>query len=369
MMARTSSTLTLAALRASESLVLGYGARLKRYRATFLIVLALTAVLILTHGSNRVQPHEPRDPGTAATRARLIDVMQSLPQSDSHDGAGRWLVVLLVGCATALTFVGLLDLLNPLMRTPQDAADRLNVTLLGALPPVPRSRTPLISAAEVPHDFAESFRTLRTALLARYPATQTKVLVVTSSHPHDGKTIVATNLAQAFAFGGARVLLIDADLGRPGLHQPLRLTNERGLAQVLNGQARMRDVVQKTPDPNLLAITAGHGSTSAIELLSSERLSELLSAVGHGAFDWVLIDAPSLLESTDAAVLASSAAGVVYVVDATTTRRRDAERGLRSLDHLPSSSIAVVLNKASGVSGSDRYADYRYGRLDHTAPV
>jgi len=61
----------------------------------------------------------------------------------------------------------------------------------------------------------------------------------------------------ALAYGGARVLLVDADMRRPGLHRPLRLTNERGLSQVLTGQARVRDVIQRTVDPNLLAITAG----------------------------------------------------------------------------------------------------------------
>ena len=53
----------------------------------------------------------------------------------------------------------------------------------------------------------------------------------------------------ALAYGGSRVLLIDADMRRPGLHRPLRLTNERGLSQVLTGQARVRDVIQRTVDP------------------------------------------------------------------------------------------------------------------------
>ena len=71
----------------------------------------------------------------------------------------------------------------------------------------------------------------------------------------------------ALAYGGARVLLIDADMRRPGLHRPLRLTNERGLSQVLIGQARVRDVIQRTVDPNLLAITAGQTPPNPSELL------------------------------------------------------------------------------------------------------
>ena len=104
----------------------------------------------------------------------------------------------------------------------------------------------------------------------------------------------------ALAYGGARVLLIDADMRRPGLHRPLRLTNERGLSQVLIGQARVRDVIQRTVDPNLLAITAGRTPPNPSELLASERMKTLLSNLSHGPFDWIVIDTPPVLAVTDA---------------------------------------------------------------------
>ena len=87
----------------------------------------------------------------------------------------------------------------------------------------------------------------------------------------------------ALAYGGSRVLLVDADMRRPGLHRPLRLTNERGLSQVLIGQARVRDVIQRTVDPNLLAITAGQTPPNPSELLASERMKTLLDEPGARA--------------------------------------------------------------------------------------
>ena len=88
--------------------------------------------------------------------------------------------------------------------------------------------------------------------------------MVTSAQPLEGKTITAANIAMALAYGGLRVPLIDADMRRPGLHRPLRLTNERGLAQVIAGQARVRDVIQRTVEPNLLAIDGWRSAAKPI---------------------------------------------------------------------------------------------------------
>jgi capsular exopolysaccharide synthesis family protein len=212
----------------------------------------------------------------------------------------------------------------------------------------------------VPIDFGESFRALRTSLLSTYTEPGTKVLVITSAQPLEGKTIVAANVAMALAYGGARVLLIDADMRRPGLHRPLRLTNERGLAQVLNGQARVRDVIQRTVDPNLLAITAGRVPPNPSELLSSERMKTLLGNLAHGAFDWIVIDTPPVLAVSDAIILAPSVAGIVYVIGAEMTRRRLAERALATILSGHPRSICAVLNKVD-ISRNKYYYSRYYG--------
>jgi len=86
------------------------------------------------------------------------------------------------------------------------------------------------------------------------------------------------------------------------MHRPLRLNNDRGLSQVLSGQARVRDVIQRTVDPNLLAITAGNPPPNPSELLASERMKTLLTNFLHGPFDWIIIDTPPVLAVTDAFV-------------------------------------------------------------------
>jgi len=156
------------------------------------------------------------------------------------------------------------------------------------------------------------------------------------------------------------VLLIDADMRRPGLHRPLRLTNERGLSQVLIGQARVRDVIQRTVDPNLLAITAGRTPPNPSELLSSERMKTLLTNLAHGPFDWIVIDTPPVLAVTDAVILAPIVNGVTFVVGAEMTRRRLAERAIDTVMQSRPRYAAVVLNKVDFAKNKYYYSRY-YG--------
>jgi capsular exopolysaccharide synthesis family protein len=153
---------------------------------------------------------------------------------------------------------------------------------------------------------------------------------------------------------------MDADMRRPGLHRPLRLTNERGLSQVLTGQARVRDVIQRTVDPNLLAITAGKAPPNPSELLASERMKTLLTNLSHGPFDWILIDTPPVLAVTDAVILAPVVSGVTVVIGAEMTRRRLAERAIETIMQSRPKFAAVVLNKVDFARNKYYYSRY-YG--------
>jgi capsular exopolysaccharide synthesis family protein len=149
---------------------------------------------------------------------------------------------------------------------------------------------------------------------------------------------------------------------RPGVHRLLRLTNDRGLSQVLNGQARVRDVLQRTVDANLLAMTAGTTAPNPSELLSSARMKTLLDNLAHGPFDWILIDTPPVLTVADAVLLAPAVSGVVYVIGAEMTRPRLAQRALDTILLANPRSVSIVLNKVDfsrNASYSSRYFGYK----------
>ncbi len=295
-----------------------------------------------------------------SNNVRVVDRADVPKSALAPTGRRTWLMSIAIGLLMAIGVSFGLDYMNDTIKTPEDVTRRLKLPFLGLVPSVRGDKHPVLASSHVPHDFGEAFRSLRTSLMSRFPAEGTKTLVVTSAQPLEGKTTTACNIAMALAYGGARVLLIDADMRRPGLHRPLRLTNERGLSQVLIGQARVRDVIQRTVDPNLLAITAGRTPPNPSELLASERMKTLLSNLSHGPFDWIVIDTPPVLAVTDAVILAPLVSGVTYVVGAEMTRRRLAERALETIMSAHPKFAAVVLNKVDFARNKYYYSRY-YG--------
>jgi capsular exopolysaccharide synthesis family protein len=291
---------------------------------------------------------------------RLVDRAEVPRAPLAPTGRRTWLMSFVIGMVAAIGVAFGLDYMNDTIKTPEDITRRLKLPFLGLVPSVRGDKHPVLASSHVPHDFGEAFRSLRTSLMSRFAAEGTKTLLVTSAQPLEGKTTTACNIAMALAYGGARVLLIDADMRRPGLHRPLQLTNERGLSQVLIGQARVRDVIQRTVDPNLLAITAGRTPPNPSELLASERMKTLLSNLSHGPFDWIVIDTPPVLAVTDAVILAPLVSGVTFVVGAEMTRRRLAERALDTIMSSQPRFAAVVLNKVDFARNKYYYSRY-YG--------
>jgi capsular exopolysaccharide synthesis family protein len=194
--------------------------------------------------------------------------------------------------------------------------------------------------------------------VSAYSTTGTKTLVFTSAQPLEGKTTVAVNVAMALANGGARVLIVDADMRRPGLHRPLGLTNDRGLSQVLTGEAPVQGVIQRTVHLNLLAIASGVPPANPSELLTSERMRTLLTDLADGPFDWIIIDTPPVLAVSDAVVLAPLVSGVIFVVGAEMTRRRLGQRALEIIMTARPVQVGAVLNKVDFARNRYYYARY-----------
>lgn len=204
---------------------------------------------------------------------------------------------------------------------------------------------------------AEQFRTLRTRLYQVRETSPLKKVLITSALAGEGKTFIATNLAQAIAQEhDRRVLLIDADLRNPTLHWPLGAPSGPGLSDFLQDQASESDITQHGQEGNLCFIPAGNSGTNASELLSNGRFGKLLDRIAP-LFDWVIIDSPPCLPVADANFVAGLCDGVLLVVRAKSTPSVAVLRARQELQKRKV--LGAILNV---VEESDTYGgQYRYG--------
>jgi len=274
-----------------------------------------------------------------------------------------WLMAIVFGLALGLACAYTVEYLDDTLKVPDDVTGRLKLPLLGLVPAIAGGQSPVLTGP-VPHDFGEAFRSLRTSLVFTNGAPGNRIIAVTSSQPLEGKTTTACNIAVALALGGARVLLIDADMRRPSLHTTMGLPNEVGLSHVLTGQARVRDAMQQTSESSLHVITAGRTPPNPSELLASVRMQGLLKSLEGGPFDWVIIDTPPVLAVTDAVVVGAFVSGVVFVVGADMTRRPHAVRAVETIHSGKSNIIGAVLNRVD--LQRNRYYYSRYYGYQHT---
>jgi receptor protein-tyrosine kinase len=234
------------------------------------------------------------------------------------------------------------------LREPGEATLHLRVPELGAIPRVRRA-----APAATEQDAAalsESFRATSVSIVsATRNGEHCRTLVVTSAWPNEGKTTVVHNLGKALAETSEKVLLIDGDMRRPGLHKLLDEANSWGLTDVLRepnaiDELPVEAIVKKTSVPHVYLLPSGACSDNIFGLLSRERMSRMWRRFQE-TFDYVLVDAPPCLEFADARILAHRAGELLLVVRANHTHRRAAQAAIERIrmDGIPM--IGIVLNQ------------------------
>jgi capsular exopolysaccharide synthesis family protein len=203
---------------------------------------------------------------------------------------------------------------------------------------------------------AERFRTLRSRLFQISCTRPLRCLLLTSSVPGEGKTFVASNLAQSFTRqAGRKTLLIDADLRVSRLHHTLGAQNEPGLSDYLKGDADLTEVLQVGKDGGLCFIPGGTLVSDPSGLLHGEKMKALLERMAR-IFDWVILDSPPAIAVHDASILADMCDGVLFVVRAGATDFAIAQKAAAEFQE--EKLLGVVLNRADR---SESYGEYYYG--------
>ena len=191
---------------------------------------------------------------------------------------------------------------------------------------------------------AEAFRALRTNLEFASLDERHRSIVVTSAAAQEGKTVVAANLAVAYAQSGRQVILVDADLRIPGVHMMFGLDSMPGFTDLaLSEDQTLHDVLQPTEVPGLRILAAGTIPGNPAELLGSQRVKGLLASM-RGEADLVVIDTAPVGVVTDAALLAADADATILVVRESFSSERVVSRGRDALASVNAHIVGVVLN-------------------------
>ena len=182
-----------------------------------------------------------------------------------------------------------------------------------------------------------------------------KVLQITSAEPQDGKTTVAANMALAMAHAGKKVLLIDADLRCPKVHQIFRLRHEIGLSDVISGEIQFENAIQTCEIPGLSLLTAGMTPSNPAELLGGMEIENLLRQL-RSEYDYVIVDTPPLMAVSDPAIMASRVDGLVLVVRAGKNKLTTIRDGCELLQTMGVTLLGAVVNDVA-VTDAQKYGD------------
>lgn len=311
----------------------------------------------------------------------------------ASDPAKSLLTALLTALALGFAVAFTLDKLDKTYHTPEELKHNVRLPVLGVLPfnqklflndneGIQRRKQKLLSrlrafAIKVSARFSKSMSVLALSLLDEYDsssefvealrvmhvssqmsrsAPSAKIVTVSSASVGDGKSTVALNWAQTAVEMGQSVLLIDAVLHDPQMHNALNVSNQVGLSNLLAQNLELAHGLQQVRlDKKLYAITAGSAVGNPAGLLNSPRLQHLLTYY-RSHFDLIIIDTPSLAGLADATIINRYTDGLVLVARIDQTDKHVLQDVLESLESLDASVLGIVINGHKGRTATLREA-------------
>lgn len=189
----------------------------------------------------------------------------------------------------------------------------------------------------------EAYKTLRTNVRFFLRDERCKKFCITSGAPGEGKSITLLNLAISVAEAGNRVLLIDADMRRPAVARLLVEKATPGLSNVLAGLTSCDEAIRTDMYPNLDILFSGDVPPNPSELLSSERMQQLIEEMTE-RYDYILVDTPPINVVTDASIVANLLDGVLLLVRNNRSKKEDVKRAVDSLRLTGAKVLGFILN-------------------------
>ncbi len=320
--------------------------RLASLRSTYATLLSFSS----GNATNLLTVVEPADAPTSAVWPRTLV---------------NTLLAAAFGLLVVFAIAFLVEQLDDSIKNPDDIQEVAGLSTLGTIARIRSARDQrkiylLVGILSPRSSAAEAYRALRANIEFASVDVPLHTLLIASASPGEGKTMTASNLAVVFAQSGRKVLLVDADLRRPGVHELFDLANSRGLTAMLRDESVSLDsVAQPTDQTNLRILTTGPLPPNPAELLGSHRMQAVLRLLRQDA-DLVIFDSPPLQAVTDAAVLSSFVDGTLLVIDAGRSRRRMVRVARETLTRAGARTLGAVLNRVPARSQDDYGEYYRH---------
>jgi capsular exopolysaccharide synthesis family protein len=261
------------------------------------------------------------------------------------------------------------EYLDNTVKSPEDVEEKFDIPVIGTIPLFQNGDETIVESilADSSPAVSEGFKSLRTSLFLSSANKIPESLVITSTSPGEGKSSVSTCLATTVARAGKKVLLIDADMRRPVQHTNFKIENKIGLSSFLAGQAT-KDFIHHTSVKDLSIITAGPIPPNPSELLSSEKMKNLITKLSD-VYDMIIVDSPPILNVSDALLLSKNVRGVVIVSWAGSTTYDMVRKGLKLINEISAPLIGMVLNRLDAKKSGYYYGygDYYYSSSSEQA--
>jgi polysaccharide biosynthesis transport protein len=318
--------------------------------------------------------------GLRSSNIRVVDVARTPTYPIKPDVRKNILLGFLFGLACGIGLAFVLESLDTSIRNMEEVSAISTLPALGTIPlqisknghsrkrlktvslEIEKSESPaLVTYVRPKSESAEAYRALRTSILLSSFGAPPKVILVTSALPQEGKTTISANSALVLAQRGSRVLLIDADLRRPGIDKLFGFRSRGGLSSVISGVDKIEDVIVPFARvPNLWIMPAGPIPPQPAELLGSSVMKDHITR-WRNEFDHIIIDTPPCLSVTDAVLLSPEADRVILVARSGKTTKAALRRACDLLLQVNARIMGIVLNALDLRSGDAYY--YTYGNL------
>ena len=273
-------------------------------------------------------------------------------------------VLIFLGVAIGLSF------LDDRVKSAWDIEGFIGTHLLGIVPEladVPDTEKHSLVNSNKTSPGSEAFLSVYSAVKIQSKLDFPKSILVTSTIPGEGKTMISCNLAASFARHGKRVLLMDCDMRRPMLHRHFKLTNEVGLIAWFESGAKIPADPITDPalgltkvDENLYLLRSGGRSKSPTELLETPVFGQFIEAM-KSHFDLVVVDSPPMGAVTDSLLIAERTDEVIYVCRFNRAYRKHIRLYIRQIKESKNELLGIVLNGLSA-RRIEYYSNYRYYR-------